>query len=168
MLPWEYGTLIGPHNLKSSCSSKSLTTWSRVDQNNSVNNSYYLESARDFSSSRSIISLREAWYKVRPLANFVETDRDSWHSLATLAILAGCRESIVSRSPIVNSSWWALVTLKSQAQPASHGTFTPPFCIWSSCWSMLDICTFRAYGDNDSEREGLSIARTISGIQNSV
>ncbi len=105
-----------------------------------MNNSYYLEPARDFSSSRSIsaegitsgdsyyvitikylfnwqiIPLCEAWYKVRRLANFVKTDRDSWHSLATLAILAGCRESIVSRSPIVDSSWGS-TEIGAAAQP---------------------------------------------------
>jgi hypothetical protein len=52
-----------------------------------------------------IISLDKAWYKVRRLANFVKIDRDSWHSLATLAILGGCPEGIVSKTPIVDSSW---------------------------------------------------------------
>jgi hypothetical protein len=35
MLPCEFDTLIGPHNLKSSC--EVVTSWSRVDENNSVN-----------------------------------------------------------------------------------------------------------------------------------
>src|ERR1700683_4264234 len=55
-----------------------------------------------------IISLCEAWYKVRRLANFFKIDRDSWHSLATPTILSGCREGIPSRSPIVDPSWLSI------------------------------------------------------------
>src|SRR5882762_9685901 len=51
-----------------------------------------------------IISLHEAWYKVRQLGNFVKIHQDSWHSLTTPTILGGCLEGITSRTPIVNSS----------------------------------------------------------------
>ena len=73
-----------------------------------------------------IISLDMTWYKVRWL---VKIDWDTWHSLATLAILGGCLEGIVSKSPIVDSScddWCFSHSTTHALSYQSLGTFSLP------------------------------------------